>query len=376
MLATSLNPFNPVAMKAVCLAGVFLLVSLPHGAADEQPVFPAATNAPAPVPTPKKPAPPAQKFKPVSLAQITTRDGTTYQGVTVQKVDPDGLMVEYRLANGGTGLAKLKFPDLPASLQEKFGYDAEKAAAFEAEQRQAIGQWRARLIADDEAARAKRQAEELVESEKEARNSGTGFFITDDGYLLTSFHVVNNATRIRVGTKRDILPAALVRADPVNDLALLKVAGAFQSLPLVASNSAKLGESVFTVGFPNPPVQGMEPKLTRGEISGLNGLQDDPRTFQISVPVQPGNSGGALVDEYGNVVGIVSARLSDAAAVKTSGMLPQNVNYAVKSPCARPVLESVPELPDKLSPPHPARSRRFEDVVREAQNAVALVLVY
>src|SRR5208282_6623350 len=133
---------------------------------------------------------------------------------------------------------------------------------------------------------------------------------------------------------------------------LLKVDGKFASLPL-ATNGMALGESVFTVGFPNPGVQGMQPKLTRGEISSLAGVQDDPGEYQISVPVQPGNSGGAVVDEYGNVVGIVAARLSDQAAVATSGMTAQDVNYAVKSSRARNLLDAISGLQDKLKPPHP-----------------------
>jgi len=69
----------------------------------------------------------------------------------------------------------------------------------------------------------------------------------------------------------------------------------------------------------------------KGEIAALSGGQDDPRYFQISVPLQPGNSGGALVDERGNVVGVVAAKLSAAAALAASGTLPENVNYAVKT---------------------------------------------
>ena len=82
----------------------------------------------------------------------------------------------------------------------------------------------------------------------------------------------------------------------------------FSALALAAGSEARLGQPVFTIGFPNPDVQGTEPKLTRGEISSLAGMKDDPRHFQISVPVQPGNSGGPLVDLNGNVVGIVSMR--------------------------------------------------------------------
>ena len=73
-------------------------------------------------------------------------------------------------------------------------------------------------------------------------------------------------------------------------------------------------------------LQGFAPKFARGEIASLSGPQDDSRFFQISVPLQPGNSGGALVDDHGNLFGVVAAKLSARAAVKTSGALPENVN--------------------------------------------------
>jgi len=95
----------------------------------------------------------------------------------------------------------------------------------------------------------------------------------------------------------------------------------------------------------------------------------------ISVPVQPGNSGGALVDEHGNVVGIVSAKLNAAAALASSGAFPENVNYAVKSSFLLSFLESVPDVAKKLKEPSTA-DRKFEDVVKSAQAATVLVLVY
>jgi S1-C subfamily serine protease len=109
------------------------------------------------------------------------------------------------------------------------------------------------------------------------------------------------------------------------------------------------------------------------------GAADDPRYFQISVPVQPGNSGGALVDDRGNVIGIVSAKLNASAALAASGALPENVNYAVKyavkSSFLLGFLESVPTVSAKLKAPVTA-DRKFEDVVKSAQNAAVLVLVY
>jgi S1-C subfamily serine protease len=91
--------------------------------------------------------------------------------------------------------------------------------------------------------------------------------------------------------------------------------------------------------------------------------------------LSPGNSGGALADEHGNVMGVVSAKLNAAAALAASGALPENVNYAVKSSLLLSFLESVPDVANKLKAPVTA-DRKFEDVVKSAQDAAALVLVY
>ena len=91
--------------------------------------------------------------------------------------------------------------------------------------------------------------------------------------------------------------------------------------------------------------------------------------------MQPGNSGGALVDERGNVVGVVSAKLNARAALAASGALPENVNYAVKSSFLLGFLESVPEVAAKLKEPN-TQERKFEDVVKDAEQAAVLVLVY
>jgi S1-C subfamily serine protease len=95
----------------------------------------------------------------------------------------------------------------------------------------------------------------------------------------------------------------------------------------------------------------------------------------VSVPVQPGNSGGALVDARGNVIGIVSAKLDAATALAASGALPEDVNYAVKSSFLLSFLESVPAVDAKLNPVNTA-DEKFSDAVRSAKDATVLVLVY
>ena len=206
-------------------------------------------------------------------------------------------------------------------------------------------------------------------------SSGTGFFITTEGFLISNNHVVEGASKVRLVTSAGLISAKVVKVDAANDLALLKAEGKIFPLPVTASRGVKLGGTVATVGFPNIGLQGFAPKLAKGEIASLSGAQDDARYFQISVPVQPGNSGGALVDERGNVVGVVSAKLSARAALSTSGALPENVNYAVKSSYLLSFLESVPDVASKLKEAQ-TKEKKFEDVVKEAEQAAVLVLVY
>jgi S1-C subfamily serine protease len=156
---------------------------------------------------------------------------------------------------------------------------------------------------------------------------------------------------------------------------LLKVDWKFSPSSIPASHMASPGSTVATIGFPDIGLQGFAPKLAKGEIASLSGAADDPRYFQISVPVQPGNSGGALVDERGNVIGNVSAKLDASVALAASGALPENVNYAVKSSFLLGFLESVPDVSAKLKAPN-TQEEKFEDVVKSAQRAAVLVLVY
>ena len=177
-------------------------------------------------------------------------------------------------------------------------------------------------------------------------------FVTDDGYLISNYHVVKDAAKVRLLTGAGLIDAKVVQVDAANDLALLKADGKFSPLPISSSRSAQLGGTVATVGFPDIGLQGFAPKLAKGEIASLSGAGDDPRYFQISAPVQPGNSGGALVDERGNVIGIVSAKLDAGAALAASGALPENVNYAVKSSLLLSFLESVPACCQAQSAEH------------------------
>lgn len=205
--------------------------------------------------------------------------------------------------------------------------------------------------------------------------AGTGTFISFDGLILTAAHVVDGSSRLKVSTKDGIVSAKVISIDRKNDIALVKADGAGVPVPVVNSAPVKLGQKVFTLGFPNPELQGRNLKMTDGSISSLGGLQDDPRQWQISVPVQTGNSGGPLFDEQGNLIGVVVAKLDAIKAAKFTGDLPQNVNYAVKSAYILPLIE--PYESAHLVPNfRTAQPTSMDSIVERVQDSVVLILVY
>ncbi len=187
--------------------------------------------------------------------------------------------------------------------------------------------------------------------------SATGFFISSQGYLVTAAHFTNRARNIQVTTEFGRLAARLVREDRANDLALLKVEGSFKALPIRPSETAKLLDKVATYGFPQIDIQGRELKANEGTISGLKGAKDDASMFQFSSPVQHGNSGGPLLDESGNVIGVVVGMLDPSAA--------QNVNYAVKSTELLKFLATIPEL-TTLPPVLTGSSPEMREIIPKA----------
>lgn len=224
------------------------------------------------------------------------------------------------------------------------------------------------------------QGEIDIRAEMEKRGdpvaNGSGFFIDREGYFVTNHHVAAAGKVFFIGSKASgWRQANLLEADEEHDLALLKIE--HQTDPFVLSDSDKvtLGQTVATIGFPNIELQGLSPKFTKGEISSLAGIQDDPTTFQISVPVQPGNSGGPLFDEGGCVVGVVSARLSQDAVVALTGTHAENVNYAVKSKVLVEWLKSL-EAPDLKLPPEKAVAESFQQAIQRAEQSTAMILVY
>lgn len=164
----------------------------------------------------------------------------------------------------------------------------------------------------------------------------TCFAVSEDK-VLTSHHVVDGADTITVQFADGVDRRATIRSQSQSaDLALLAISQKAPAiLPLAPARAARTGEQVFTLGFPATNILGEDAKFTEGSISSLSGIRGDMGYFQMSVPVQPGNSGGPVVNNRGEVVGIVAATAAIEAFYSATGALPQNVNWASKSENAR-----------------------------------------
>ncbi|GGH19388.1 hypothetical protein GCM10007036_22250 [Alsobacter metallidurans] len=162
-------------------------------------------------------------------------------------------------------------------------------------------------------------------------SSGSGFFVTGDGHLITNAHVVDGCGSLAVslGEAREI-PARVVAKDQANDLALVKAEMKPASFASVRGG-IRLGEQVAAFGFPLTGLLTTGGNFTLGNVTALAGLKDDSRMLQVSAPVQPGNSGGPLLDETGAVVGVVVAKLDAVKLAAAIDDIPQNVNFAIKS---------------------------------------------
>jgi S1-C subfamily serine protease len=162
--------------------------------------------------------------------------------------------------------------------------------------------------------------------------AGTGFFVTSDGELVTNAHVVENCSDVRVTTDQQATASARVIArDSRNDLALLS-STLITRKPAAFRTSVRLGEGIEAFGYPLTDVLAKSGDFTLGNVSALVGMGEDSRYLQISAPVQPGNSGGPLLDQNGNVVGVVSAKLNALRLMlATNGDIPQNVNFAIRA---------------------------------------------
>jgi S1-C subfamily serine protease len=206
---------------------------------------------------------------------------------------------------------------------------------------------------------------------KSDRSIGTAWTCSNS-LVATNYHVVKDRNKLSlIRTDGSVTEAKISSFDRVNDIAILKVdreKWLHKPIP-IASKSARVGAKVFTIGYPLPTLMGAKPKLTDGIVSSSTGIMDDPRVYQITVALQPGNSGGPLLNMQGEVIGMTTFKLDAAKVFQWSGDLPENVNYAIKSQYISAILNQDMSNPNTLS-----GDISLEDLVSRIQDSVLIVV--
>ena len=169
---------------------------------------------------------------------------------------------------------------------------------------------------------------------KGGKSSGTGF-VVGQNQVVTNVHVVDGCAVLKVNGKR----ATVSAIDTSNDLVLLNTSLNIGVATLRAGN-LRQGDEINAVGYPLYGLLASGAQITSGNVSALAGLQNDSRFIQISAPVQPGNSGGPLVDASGNVVGVIVSKLNAVAIATINGDIPQNINFAISPLVLKGFLEA------------------------------------
>lgn len=202
--------------------------------------------------------------------------------------------------------------------------------------------------------------------------TGTGWLINPN-HLVTAAHVVNNAKNIAVIFRDEAINASIVSSDDYNDIAILKLSKPLPLKPLIlASNSSKLGDDIWVMGFPLSSVLGNKIQLTTGVVSATAGIGNDKRILQITAPIQPGNSGGPLLNSNGNVVGVVTSKLDDKS-MNEQGVTPQNVNFSIKIPYVKALLDASNVSFNTQNTKQ--NQKKLSNLAEEIQSSIFLIVV-
>jgi S1-C subfamily serine protease len=190
---------------------------------------------------------------------------------------------------------------------------------------------------------AKADAPANPKSGRTGSQTGTGFVISASGHIVTNHHVVNGCVGDIKGNLTGEAGATLrlVNSDQANDLALLHgPADTFKRFAKIRDRSIRSGDSVTAIGFPFHGLLTSDFTVTTGIVSSLSGVRNDSRFLQISAAVQPGNSGGPLLDSSGEIVGMVAAKLNALGVLRATGNIPENINFAIKTGALRDFLDN------------------------------------
>ena len=233
--------------------------------------------------------------------------------------------------------------------------------------------------------------------EPKSGSIGSGFFVSKLGHIVTNEHVVRQCSSVTVGDNANKqVAASVLETDKRNDLALLRISSTqmasaetkslisklnvqklgLKLVPLASgglmrSDDIELGEKVLVAGFPYGELYSNTIKVTGGMVSAVKGMGDDSAQFQMDAAVQPGNSGGPIYDENGNIVGVVIAQLNKLKVAKAIGSLPENVNFGIKASTVRQFLTSA-GLPTKWS--NRTKRKSTKELAQIAKNQTVMVV--
>jgi S1-C subfamily serine protease len=204
------------------------------------------------------------------------------------------------------------------------------------------------------------------------KSTGTAFVVSADGHAITNNHVVAGCKELRVqGGSEQVRTIA---RDEVSDLALLKLPGRPKAVAVLARDSASLrqGQDIVVFGFPLDSVLSSGGNLTPGVVSAITGLGNNSNQIQITAPIQPGSSGSPVMDKKGHVVAVVNMKLSDSVMAKTTGTLPQSVNFAINGQTVKAFLDAN-KVPYKSGVPFLTWEKSLADLGDEARKWTTVV---
>ena len=165
--------------------------------------------------------------------------------------------------------------------------------------------------------------------------SGTGFYVSNAGHLITNDHVVDGCEIIKIQSTGTDINTVILATDPKNDLALLKASHMPSIYFSISNNDPEELQDVIVAGYPFGDAFSSTIKFTQGVVSSLAGIGNDYSQFQIDAAIQPGNSGGPIVDMYGNMIGVAVSKLSYKKILKDYGVVPENTNFGIKASAVR-----------------------------------------
>jgi len=184
---------------------------------------------------------------------------------------------------------------------------------------------------------------EVLETDDTSENlevsSGTGFYVSNEGHIITNHHVIDGCMDMKVHTKGRILPTLRIADDKQNDLALLKISETPSYVFALSNTSPYPLQDIVVAGFPFGDRYSSTLKFTKGIVSSLAGMGDNYSEIQIDAALQQGNSGGPIIDEYGNVVAVAVAKLDAKYMFDNFGIIPENTNFGIKASAVRNLLE-------------------------------------